>query len=91
MVEAGPAPKARPMEARATAMMEELTGFSTDPNEHATTNRGPKPARSGLGPRRRDRLLAEGGAGVRSGVTSRACRRRRAAGRPRCPGVPGGW
>jgi len=57
------------MESRATAMMEELTGFSTEPNEEAMMNRGPKPACSGLGPARRDRASGVDGSGERTEIT----------------------
>src|ERR1700730_13308866 len=43
VVAAAPTPKERPMATRATATIEELTGFSTEPGEGATTNRGLTP------------------------------------------------
>ena len=50
MVADAPTPNACPIDTSATAMMEELTGFSTEPNELATTNLRPKPMSSGRGP-----------------------------------------
>jgi hypothetical protein len=40
-VRSGPAPNARPIETSATAMIEELTGLSTDPNAAAAANLAP--------------------------------------------------
>ncbi len=53
MVAEAPTPNACPIDTSATAMIDELTGFSTDPNEVAATNLRPKPMSSGRGPPRR--------------------------------------
>jgi hypothetical protein len=47
-----PTPFACPIDTSATAMIEELTGFSAEPNEVAATNLRSKPMSSGRGPLR---------------------------------------
>jgi hypothetical protein len=67
-------PNACPIGTSATAMIDELTGFSTEPNAVAAVNLGPKPMSWAAG-----RLMVRGGrrgggagaAGGRPGMASR--------------------